>query len=258
MRHCIALGRLLLAPLIALGPAAVLWLLAPPAAVATAIGPGLRADDGGVLLVTASTALVAWAVVGWLTIGVLAAVVAAVPGRVGRLGRALADRITPTLLRRLLSGGTLAGLALTPVVLPAAAHAATRVSTSGCASGAPSLDRAPLGCPIAVATPVSTSTPAPTSTPARWSSAPAAIATPITAPAPRHSARPAPRAATVVVRGGDSLWSLARAQLRAAGQPAIPAAVAARWPAWWAANRSELGDDPGLIHPGEVLRTPTT
>ncbi len=50
----------------------------------------------------------------------------------------------------------------------------------------------------------------------------------------------------VVVRPGDSLWSLAGRHLRAADA----------WPDLYAANRRLVGPDPDLIHPGQHLRLP--
>jgi nucleoid-associated protein YgaU len=57
----------------------------------------------------------------------------------------------------------------------------------------------------------------------------------------------------VVVRPGDSLWSIA-----AAGLPArAPASAVARsWPRWYGANRAVVGADPDLLHPGQVLTVP--
>jgi len=57
----------------------------------------------------------------------------------------------------------------------------------------------------------------------------------------------------VVVRAGDSLWSIARRQL---GPGATDRRVAQTWPRWWAANRSVVGDHPDLIHPGDRLSAP--
>jgi nucleoid-associated protein YgaU len=57
----------------------------------------------------------------------------------------------------------------------------------------------------------------------------------------------------VVVREGDSLWTLAAREL---GPTATNGAIAARWPDWYAANRQVIGDDPDLIFPGQVLRVP--
>jgi hypothetical protein len=57
----------------------------------------------------------------------------------------------------------------------------------------------------------------------------------------------------VVIRQGDTLWQIAARQL---GLGAGEAEVAAEWPRWYAANRSVIGDDPGLIIPGTVLHAP--
>ncbi|TCC36554.1 LysM peptidoglycan-binding domain-containing protein [Kribbella speibonae] len=57
----------------------------------------------------------------------------------------------------------------------------------------------------------------------------------------------------VVVRKGDSLWSIAAREL---GPSATTQAIAARWPDWYAANRHVIGNDPDLILPGQVLRIP--
>ncbi|MEU4603025.1 LysM peptidoglycan-binding domain-containing protein [Kribbella sp. NPDC023972] len=59
--------------------------------------------------------------------------------------------------------------------------------------------------------------------------------------------------ARVVVKPGDTLWSIAATEL---GPNATPEDVAARWPAWYAANRQLIGPDPDLILPGQVLRIP--
>ncbi|WP_199904975.1 LysM peptidoglycan-binding domain-containing protein [Nocardioides sediminis] len=57
----------------------------------------------------------------------------------------------------------------------------------------------------------------------------------------------------VVVREGDSLWSIAAARLpRSAG----PGEVDRAWRAVYAANRAEVGTDPGLIRPGQRLHVP--
>ncbi len=58
---------------------------------------------------------------------------------------------------------------------------------------------------------------------------------------------------TVVVREGDSLWAIAAAEL---GPGADGAAIAARWPQWYAANAALIGSDPDLIQPGQVLHAP--
>ena len=57
-----------------------------------------------------------------------------------------------------------------------------------------------------------------------------------------------------VVRQGESLWAVAAAEL---GPEASDAAVADRWPQWYAANNAVVGPDPGLLRPGQVLRAPS-
>ncbi len=57
--------------------------------------------------------------------------------------------------------------------------------------------------------------------------------------------------APITVRAGDSLWSIARADL---GPDASVGAIDARWRALYAANRVEIGKDPDLIRPGQRLR----
>lgn len=58
---------------------------------------------------------------------------------------------------------------------------------------------------------------------------------------------------TVVVEPGDSLWALAARHLPSS---ATDAEIAAAWPSWWSANRSVIGDDPDLLHPGQRLQPP--
>ena len=57
----------------------------------------------------------------------------------------------------------------------------------------------------------------------------------------------------IVVRPGDSLWTLTARRL---GPGASGAQVAAAWPRLYAANRAAIGADPNLIHPGQRLVPP--
>jgi nucleoid-associated protein YgaU len=57
----------------------------------------------------------------------------------------------------------------------------------------------------------------------------------------------------VVVRRGDTLWSIAARHL---GPGATDAEIAEQWPRWWQANRGQIGDDPDLLLPGQVLVAP--
>jgi nucleoid-associated protein YgaU len=68
-----------------------------------------------------------------------------------------------------------------------------------------------------------------------------------------HDPRGHPTVATYVVRPGDSLWSIAGEWL--ATQDA--ARIARYWPRIHRANRAEIGQDPNLIRPGQVLAMPS-
>ncbi len=72
-------------------------------------------------------------------------------------------------------------------------------------------------------------------------------------PRPPRASRPT--GDEVVVRRGDSLWALAAARLPGS---AGPAEVDRAWRAVYAANRAEIGADPGLIRPGQRLHLPET
>lgn len=57
----------------------------------------------------------------------------------------------------------------------------------------------------------------------------------------------------VVVKRGDSLWSIAARQL---GPMASDVDIALHWPKWHTTNRNVIGDDPGLLIPGQILQPP--
>jgi len=40
------------------------------------------------------------------------------------------------------------------------------------------------------------------------------------------------------------------------GRPASDDQVAVAWPRWYVANRVEIGSDPNLIKPGQILHAP--
>jgi nucleoid-associated protein YgaU len=55
--------------------------------------------------------------------------------------------------------------------------------------------------------------------------------------------------APYIVRSGDTLWDIAASQL---SQP-TNAEITDAWKAIWQANRVTIGDEPGQIHPGQLL-----
>lgn len=73
---------------------------------------------------------------------------------------------------------------------------------------------------------------------------------------PQRASQALHRATTsppVVVRPGDSLWSIAAEHLP---PHASAARIATAWPQWYEANRARIGHDPHLIHPGTRLVPP--
>jgi nucleoid-associated protein YgaU len=175
----------------------------------------------------------------WVLIAVAAVLAAhALRGRGRVRAVAVARRTLPRWLFRLTVGAIGAGIALAP----AAAGAAPRPLP-------------PPGLPVtfSVSTPNLPAPGLPTTRPTPAAAVPAPAATAAPAPPPRPVGRPAP-AETVTVRPGDTLWGIASRHL---GERAGGPAVAAEWPRWWAANRSVIGHDPGVIHPGQHLSAPT-
>lgn len=60
--------------------------------------------------------------------------------------------------------------------------------------------------------------------------------------------------ASVVVKPGDTLWSIAADNL---GPFATDVDIALHWPMWYSANRGIIGNDPATLRPGQVLQPPT-
>lgn len=74
------------------------------------------------------------------------------------------------------------------------------------------------------------------------------------APAPEHRAvQEAPATedtqSVYIVRTGDTLWDIAAEHM---AEP-TNAEITEAWKAIWRANRAVIGDEPGLIHPGQQL-----
>jgi resuscitation-promoting factor RpfA len=195
----------------------------------------LRFDD---LVLTAALGVLALAG-GWLALGI----VLTLGTRALRCGHTLTGRvaraITPSLVRSLLGGACGAAVLVAPTTAPVAlalgadtghAHSqdCARRSCSDVLSGLPVPDR-PWG---------TRADPRPTRT----------------------------EPELVRVRRGDSLWAIAAqhliAQHPAAQDPADHASppsqaeIAAAWPRWFDLNRTRIGDDPDLIHPGTRLLVP--
>ena len=199
----------------------------------TAVGIGLSAEAAGpvdpLAPLLALVALAAWAVLGWLLVVIATAVTSRLPGLAGRLASFVCARIAPDSVRRVVE----MGLGLTV--------AASIIGAPTAASASPAVPPAPSKAPAALDWP---------SPPGSldWNPAAAGGLVARYSPAPPRTAP-----AAVVVRPGDSLWSVAADHLRA-GAPA--AQIAQAWPSWWAANRDAVGPNPDLIQPGLQLTPP--
>jgi hypothetical protein len=217
--------------------AALGWATSGAVTVVTAPGPATF--DELLALVAAG---VAWAVLAWLTAGLLLCLAAGARGADGRLDR-VARAVAPLAVRRLAALLLGLGLVGAPLALAVPAQADHTVSAAAQQTDptprpvdVPALDRWTPDRPVA---------PAATS---RQPAEPLALL--VSRP---HRGRVV--SDHVVVRRGDTLWDIAA---RALGPDASVADIAASWPGWYAANRSAIGPDPDLILPGQRLRPPAT
>jgi nucleoid-associated protein YgaU len=188
----------------------------------------------------AALSLLAWALAGWLVLGVALTLLARAPGQAGRGAAAVTRRLVPPALRRLV-GTALGATAVAGTMLVSPAAAVPAPAPPPLAAGpAPGLVVFDLDWPEVGGD----------QGPAPEAGAASAAAAP-----------PVPDA--VVVRPGDTLWAVAEHALvqqvaASAGATAPSAAqIACAWPSWWSANREVVGDDPHLLLPGTVLRPPS-
>jgi nucleoid-associated protein YgaU len=278
---------------IPVGAGGLLSVVAPgPAALPALVGEFLRRPQatvdarGADAVALTIVAAAAWLTLAWLVVAVLVVAGSGLPGWSGAWAEAVAAAVVPAGARQLLA-------AALGVTLLSGAGAAPALAVAGMPTPPPaavgSLD---LDWPVAApATPARPGAPPnPTAPPSPAVSSPAvspgpavspspAVSSPAVSPGPAVSpsgpaipAAPGPgqepgagtglgppgRGETVdevVVRRGDSLWSIAAHHL---GPGANDAQISAEWPQWWAANRHVVGDNPDLIRPGQRLKPPTT
>ncbi len=217
------LGTLLV---VALG----LWEVVRRLADQVTAGAPVRSDE----LVVGVVASVALALTSWLAVGVLVLALASVPGAVGRAASCLAEAVTPVAVRRAV--GMVLGVTVAAGVTPGACVAAAPSPASVVGLDRPHPGFVPLPDPGWVPEP------------------PAVRPQPdLRVLAPRRDEVAPDDAVEVVVRRGDTLWSIAARHL---GPHPSEAEVAHAWPAWFDTNRAVVGDDPDLLLPGQVLRAP--
>ncbi len=207
---------------------------------------------------------VAWIAYGWLTLALLVTVLEQTPGTIGRAASAIATRITSQTTRVLLRSA-LGAAAITPLTLTPTHATAVTTQPASTTHSPPTHSADDSGDWRGTEVPSSvrlTEKPKPkptgrTAVPEKSPGGRVVVPDRPTSGAPtRYThlqsgqlARPGSR----VVKFGDSLWSIAAAEL---GPTATAEAIAARWPHWYAANRQLIGPDPNRIHPGQVLTAP--
>lgn len=251
------------------------WLTATAAALLGAARSPVPLSPGDAMTLLA--ACLGLILLLWLALGVLATVLALLPGRAGAVARRVADGVAPAVSRRLAAvivgaslGGALAPgtalardgrivpsadvvIAASPSFAPEAADAPEAPAAAAAAAAAAGPGWAPAAepSPDRVTTPdgvaARSATPAPGWVPdrplVRRQPSPRLVAT-----SPPREERPG-----VVVRRGDTLWAIARQHL---GPGATDAEVAQEWPRWHHANRAVIGPDPDRLLPGMVLQAP--
>jgi hypothetical protein len=70
---------------------------------------------------------------------------------------------------------------------------------------------------------------------------------------PLRAAREPQTGHELVVRSGDSLWTIAARHL---GPEASDVDIALEWPRWFESNKGIIGSNPDLLLPGQTLRAP--
>ncbi|HEY5455762.1 MAG TPA: LysM domain-containing protein [Acidothermaceae bacterium] len=222
-------------------------------------------------LLGGSAALAAWIGLGWLGVTVFLEVASTLPGAAGRGCTAIAATTSPMLVRRIAQ----AMIGVSVLAGPMTAGSAFATGPSTTTSTSTQVDR-----PASAATPMpsgTTATPDTSSTP-DTSPAPLSLDRPATAfvalspPAAQRTSTGAAALVTggahrdaglrgglrpdgYVVHRGDTLWDIAARHL---GPTASAVDISRAWPAWYDANRTAIGPDPGVIRPGEVLMPPGT
>ena len=277
--------------LLTMGGVGLFWLAGSGALDARTSGPDAPAD----LLVLGAAGAGAVLLL-WFGLGATLAALATLPGTIGRVSAASAERVTPAAVRRMTAvvlGATLA-TAATPVAhaggsLSGAAPSATTSQTVMPPAPDPAFgvtarpqvtvtDRPPVadaapdpGRPTPATAPdpafgAASTTTALTDPAARTDQAdPAAAAhTDQAAPNPPALGPLGPAPQTPSTGGGPRTVTVIRGDSlwsiahRHLGAHATAQQIAGEWPRWYAANRGVIGSNPNLIRAGQVLTVPTS
>lgn len=213
-----------------------------------------------------------WLIVAWLVFAASASAAAALPGFAGHAGTLMSRRVAPALVRRLVEaalGVAVVASVATPTAALADAVARRPAAIERVVAGP---ERAPalLGDQVGAAV----------EAPAQLGDRVFAVAVALppvgdaafdrpgqAPPVLRATPRPAAElsvfigpnrsqdtgAEHIVVRRGDTLWSIAQCHL---GAGSTDEQVDAHWRRWYDANRAAIGANPDLISPGARLTPP--
>lgn len=241
------------------------WVLIGCAGEPARLREGLRSPYAWVAEVGPDAAAAAlagsllWLVALWAAFALSITALALLPGRVGLLAHAVAEHATPAVLRRVIGAAAGTSILISPAVAFAQPAAASAPAPIGASAGPACVPAAVFGLPMDRSRGQSESS-RPTAPPSM-----PALGWPTDPVGPAFDGRPAPAAPKpvrprppgpedrVLVRPGDSLWSIAAHRL---GPGSSAARVQAEWPRWHAANRQLIGADPNLLRPGAELLAP--
>jgi len=236
-----------------------------------------RNQETSVEVLLAATASAAGAgTLLWWTIAIVCAGSGVLLERIGRRRTAAAmRRFSPAFMQRavvaalsiqLLAGAAAqaAGTDPGPAWAPTPSHSSSAPSSPPPAGSVPETGGGGAKEPPAVEPPGSipatagqpgpqppTAVPAPGWHPAPQVVEPGLLATPGSRAA--GGAAPGTEAAGVTVLAGDTLWAIVANQL---GPGASDVDIALEWPRWYSANRGQIGGNPDVLLPGQILRAP--
>ena len=234
-------------------------------AALAAAGPASPAD--GILVMVAVVGVVLSL---WVGLGMALSALSALPGALGQACTRLAARMAPAVVRKVVA--FVLGTALTAALVPGTAVAGGAqqtprravVTSSQYAAGALAnvADAAPdasfrlISETIHTRNETSAKAVHPAQETIRSGDGENAAPAPSWSPDRRAlSAGGASGLTDIVVRRGDTLWSIAARHL---GPTATTAEISAEWHRWFAANQHVIGADANLITPGQVLSAPAS
>jgi hypothetical protein len=215
----------------------------------------------GAVAVAAGLGIVAW----WIFAAIMALAVALLVRSGKRRAAHHAGRFSPAFMRRLATAAFSAQLLAAPM-----AHAAdppagpawtptqqTALQAQWAPTGNPQPDHS-----AQVPAPEQLSTrPAPELQPRlpmaqpNWRPSPPVTDPGMLAAQPVRAGQGTPPGSDVTVLAGDTLWDIAAHQL---GPTASDVEVALYWPRWYEANKAQIGENPHVLLPGQILKAPST